>query len=96
MRYSRLLVLFFLSAIPLLAQVPPEGPTSEKAQKSYKEALGEVQKHRTDFALDGFKKADKQDEGRCLACQKKMIQYRLELHEWKTAQSARRAAHLHG
>jgi thiol-disulfide isomerase/thioredoxin len=88
MRYSRLLVLFFLSAVPSLAQVPPEGPTSEKAQKSYKEALEEARKHRTDFALDGFKKADKQDEGRCLACQKKMIQYGLELHEWKTALAA--------
>jgi thiol-disulfide isomerase/thioredoxin len=88
MRYSRLPVLFFLSATPLLAQVPPEGPTSEKAQKSYKQALEEVHKHRTDFALDGFKKADKQDEGRCLACQKKMIQYGLELHEWKIAQTA--------
>jgi len=88
MRYSRLLVLFFLSAAPSLAQVTPEGPASEKAQKSYKQALEEVRKHRRDFALDEFKKADKQDEGRCLACQKKMIQYGLELHEWKTALAA--------
>jgi thiol-disulfide isomerase/thioredoxin len=88
MRYSRLLVLFFLSAVPSLAQVSSEGPASEKAQKSYKQALEEVRKHRRDFALDEFKKADKQDEGRCLACQKKMIQYGLELHEWKTALNA--------
>jgi thiol-disulfide isomerase/thioredoxin len=88
MRYSGLVVLFFLSATPLLAQVPPEGPTSEKAQKSYRKAVDEVHKHRTDLALDGFKKADKQDEGRCFACQKKMIQYGLELHEWKTALAA--------
>lgn len=88
MRYFRLPVLFFLSVAPLLAQVSQEGPTSEKAQKSYKEALEDLRKHRTDFALDAFKKADKQDEGRCLACQKKMIQYGLELHEWKTAQTA--------
>jgi thiol-disulfide isomerase/thioredoxin len=88
MRYSRLLVLCSLSLTPLYAQVPREGPSSEKAQKSYKEALEQVQKHRTNFALDGFKKADKQDEGRCLACQKKMIQYGLELREWKTAQTA--------
>jgi hypothetical protein len=52
----------------MLAQVPPEGPTSEKAQKSYKKAVEEVHKRSTDLALDGFKKADKQDEGRCLAC----------------------------
>jgi hypothetical protein len=67
------------SAAPSLSQLPPEGPTSEKAQKSYKRALEEVPKHRRDLALDGFKKADKQDQGRCLACQQKMIQYGLEL-----------------
>jgi thiol-disulfide isomerase/thioredoxin len=88
MRYSRLLVLFFISAAPSLAQLPPAGPASEKAQKSYKKALEEVRQHRQDLALDEFKKADKQDEGRCLACQKKMIQYGLELHEWKTALAA--------
>jgi thiol-disulfide isomerase/thioredoxin len=88
MPFSRLLLLFILSSTPLLAQDQPEGPKSEKAQKSYKEALEYVHKHRTDFALDSFKKADKQDEGRCIACQKKMIEYGLELHEWKTAQAA--------
>jgi thiol-disulfide isomerase/thioredoxin len=85
---SRLLMLFSLTVTPLLAQVPAEGPTSEKAQKSYKEALEDVHKHRTNFALDNFKKADKQDEGHCLACQRKMIEFGLELHEWKTAQTA--------
>jgi thiol-disulfide isomerase/thioredoxin len=39
-------------------------------------------------ALDSFKKADKQDEGHCLTCQQKMIQYGIELHDWKTAQLA--------
>jgi len=88
MRYSRLLLLFSLCITPLLAQDQPEGPTNEKAQRTYKEALEDVRKHRIDFALDSFKKADKQDAGHCLACQKKMIQYGLELHEWKTAQTA--------
>lgn len=38
--------------------------------------------------MDVFKKADKQDEGRCIACQRKMIEYGLQLQEWKTAQIA--------
>jgi len=42
----------------------------------------------TSAALDGFKKADKQDDGHCLACQKKMIKYGIELGEWKTAETA--------
>jgi len=39
-------------------------------------------------ALDCFKKADKQDDEHCLACQKKMIKYGMELGEWKTAETA--------
>jgi thiol-disulfide isomerase/thioredoxin len=39
-------------------------------------------------AIDSFKKADKQDGGHCLACQKKMIQYGIELRDWKTAEIA--------
>ena len=39
-------------------------------------------------ALDKFKKADKQDGGHCLACQKKMLKYGAELGDWKTAELA--------
>src|SRR5437879_2406328 len=42
----------------------------------------------TDAALDSFKKADKQDGGHCLRCQKKMIKYGMELRDWKTAETA--------
>jgi hypothetical protein len=38
------------------------------------------------FALGSFKKADKQDEGHCVACQKQMIKYGMELGDWKTAE----------
>lgn len=88
MRYTQLLFLFSIFLTVAVAQVSPEGPTSEKAQKSYKEAQEEIHNRRTYIALDDFKKADKQDEGRCLACQKKMIEYGLQLHEWKAAQTA--------
>jgi len=33
-------------------------------------------------------KADKQDGGHCLACQKKMIKYGVDLGDWKTAETA--------
>ena len=88
MRSTRIPLLVLLIATPLLAQDPSENPKSEKAQKSYKVALEDLHQRRSDFALDNFKKADKQDDGHCIACQRKMIQYGLELHEWKTAQLA--------
>jgi len=72
----------------LSAQEQGEGPTNEKAQKTFKEASELERKHDTHWALEGFKKADKQDGGHCLACQKKMIKYGIELQDWKTAEMA--------
>ena len=74
---------------PLRAQEKiEEGPSNEKAQKTYKEALDFVHRRMTDAALESFKKADKQDGGHCAPCQKKMIKYGIELREWKTAETA--------
>jgi peroxiredoxin len=89
MRYARLVLVLACIVAPLPAQESTEeGPANEKAQKTYKEALDYVHRRMTDAALDGFKKADKQDDGHCLACQKKMIKYGVELREWKTAETA--------
>ncbi len=73
---------------PSLAQTASDGPTDEKAKRTYKEAIGYLNQHRPDAALDSFKKADKQDGGHCLDCQKKIIKYALELQEWKAAEAA--------
>ena len=73
---------------PILAEGKPEGPKNEKAQKTYKQALEYLNKGMKDAALDKFKKADQQDGGLCLPCKKKMIQYGIELRDWKTAEAA--------
>jgi thiol-disulfide isomerase/thioredoxin len=70
------------------AQQTTGGPSNEKAQKTYKQALGYLHDRMPGAALDDFKKADKQDDGHCMACQKKMIKYGIELREWKTAETA--------
>jgi thiol-disulfide isomerase/thioredoxin len=69
-------------------QEKDEGPSNEKAQKTYREALQYVHDRQPQYALDSFKKADKQDDGHCVACQKKMIKYGLEFRDWKTAETA--------
>jgi thiol-disulfide isomerase/thioredoxin len=38
-------------------------------------------------ALEAFAKADKQDGGHCLDCQRKMIRYGIELRDWKAAET---------
>ena len=69
-------------------QAPEGGPANEKAQRTFQEALDLERKHQTMWALDSFKKADKQDGGHCIACQKRMVKYGIELREWKTAETA--------
>jgi thiol-disulfide isomerase/thioredoxin len=89
MRYAGMVLVLACIVAPLLAQEKTdEGPTNEKAQKTYREGMDYLHRRMTDAALESFKKADKQDGGHCLACQKKMIQYGLELREWKPAESA--------
>jgi thiol-disulfide isomerase/thioredoxin len=83
-----LMVACTVAPVPSQEQEKDDGPTNEKAQKTYKEALQYVHERRMDAALGSFKKADKQDDGHCLACQQKMMQYGIELGEWKTAEAA--------
>ncbi|MGH9773484.1 MAG: redoxin domain-containing protein [Candidatus Acidiferrales bacterium] len=88
MRFLAILLFSATLSSPLLAQQMPEGPTNEKAKKTYKEAFEYLHQRDTPAALDDFKKADKQDGGLCGACQKNMIKYGVELRDWKTAETA--------
>ncbi len=72
----------------LYGQQPADGPANERAQKTFQEALQLQKKHHVQWALDSFKKADKQDGGHCLACQRNMVAYGIELQDWKTAETA--------
>jgi outer membrane protein assembly factor BamD (BamD/ComL family) len=71
MRYARMVVMLACAITPSFSQQTAEGPTNEKAQKTYKEASEYLQRRMTDAALGSFKKADKQDGGHCLPCQKR-------------------------
>jgi len=88
MRFCLWLAFLAAFVIPTFAQDDAAGPTNEKAQKTYQQALGYLQHRMTAAALDAFKKADKQDGGHCMACQTKMMQYGIELEDWKTAENA--------
>ncbi|HXY51740.1 MAG TPA: redoxin domain-containing protein [Terriglobales bacterium] len=70
-----------------LAQDQAEHPINEQAQKTYKDAESNLRQHMVGAALDGFKKADKQDGGHCTPCQQKMVKYGVELGDWKTAET---------
>jgi thiol-disulfide isomerase/thioredoxin len=86
MRVAAIALMLSWVASPLLAQQPPDGPANPKAQKTYQDGLKYLHQRETASALDNFKKADKQDGGHCLACQKQMVKYGAELGDWKTAE----------
>jgi peroxiredoxin/outer membrane protein assembly factor BamD (BamD/ComL family) len=89
MKYTGFALVVICIVASLVAQdKPDEGPANDKAQKTYKEALEYLHRRMTESALDNFKKADKQDGGHCVACQKKMIKYGVELQDWKVAETA--------
>ncbi|MGH9742916.1 MAG: redoxin domain-containing protein [Candidatus Acidiferrum sp.] len=73
---------------PVPAQESKDGPTNEKAQKTYKIALKELAQRKSDQALEWFKKADKQDGGHCAACQKQIVEYGVQYRDWKAAELA--------
>jgi peroxiredoxin len=89
MGYLAMVLVLTCILTPVMAQVKTgEGPTNEKAQKTYKEGLDYLHRHMTDAAVNAFKKADRQDDGHCVACQKEMIKYGMEVGDWKTAETA--------
>lgn len=88
MRNLFLGVVLAVVASPLCAQDSKEGPTNEKAQKTYMEGMKLLKERKEEWALDAFKKADKQDGGQCLACQKKIIKYAIMFGDWKAAELA--------
>src|SRR5258708_18950214 len=88
MGFSRMALVLACFLTPVLAQEKPDGHTDEKARKTYEKALKSLHERNKLSAFDEFKKADKQDGGHCLACQKEMIKFGIELGEWKAAELA--------
>lgn len=87
MRFLGMLLALALIIPPVVAQ-EEQGPSSDKAKKAYNEALGYLRKRMIDAALSEFKKADKQDGGHCVECQREIIKYGIELRDWKSAEFA--------
>jgi thiol-disulfide isomerase/thioredoxin len=89
MRYAAIILGLACFVAPVLSQEKAEeGPTNEKAQKTYKEGLEYLRQRRIEAALGEFRKADKQDDGHCLPCQRKIIKYGTEVRDWKAAEAA--------
>ena len=73
---------------PAPAQEIKDGPTNEKALETYKNGLKQLAERKSDEAFERFKRANKQDGGHCLACQRQMIKYGVQYRDWKAAEQA--------
>src|SRR5258708_18027221 len=62
------------------------GPSDAKAQKTFQQGLEYLKNHDLNLALWYFRKADQQDHGHCLACQRHMIEIGLGQNNWKAAE----------
>jgi thiol-disulfide isomerase/thioredoxin len=74
---------------------PSSGPSDPKARKTYDEAIKLLQEHHAVFALDGFRKADKQDGGHCIICEFQAWKVAVEIGEFKVAREQAEAILAH-
>jgi thiol-disulfide isomerase/thioredoxin len=74
---------------------PSNGPSDPKARKTYDEAINLLQEHHAVFALDGFRKADKQDGGHCIICEFQAWKVAVEIGEFKVAREQAEAILAH-
>ncbi len=88
-RFFLLACFLGIGALPFTVhgQNVADQPTDAQAQKSFAEGQNLEAKHQYIFALDSFKKADKQD-GHCAACAKKVMTLSAGLGDYKAADAA--------
>lgn len=70
---------------PAKAANPNYGPTDPQAKKTFDDAKKLLKDDRVIFALDGFRKADKQDGGHCVLCELEAWEAAMELGNFKAA-----------
>jgi thiol-disulfide isomerase/thioredoxin len=64
---------------------PPSGPTDSKAKETFEEGKKLEKSRKYVFALDNFRKADKQDGGKCIPCELRAYTSALEIRDFKAA-----------
>jgi len=74
------------------------GPTDAKAKQTFADAQKLFKAHQYIFALEGFRKADKQDGGHCVSCEVQAFKAAEECNDFKAAreQAALLGDHLQG
>jgi thiol-disulfide isomerase/thioredoxin len=72
-------------AIPKSSLGSGAGPSDPKAGKIFAKAMKDFDEHKYPLALDGFRKADSQDGGRCVPCEMQAYKAATQIGDFKTA-----------
>ena len=67
------------------ASPKPGEPTDPKARKTWADALDWQKRGQTAFAIDAFRKANKQDGGHCVDCQDRAYSLAIQINDFKSA-----------
>ena len=81
----RLFTIAVVLSSTTLAGAQQAGPTDPKAQKTFAEAKEYLKHDQAVWALDGFRKADKQDGGHCRVCKEEAVTAALAVENYKAA-----------
>ena len=92
MRFILPILALIALAVPGFAQTDAGLPKDPKAQKTYADGEGWLRRQSFVAALDSFKKADKQDGGHCVACQKEIIELGEKTGDFRSAEAAAQEA----
>lgn len=86
MRFLASGMLLVCFALPLFSQGAPDASMDKKVAQSYQQGLQSLQQRNSGVAVSYFRKADKQDGGRCMPCQEQLIQIGLQTKDWKAVE----------
>ena len=88
-RFAVLLPVVLTALVSAQTKPAPDGPADPKAQKTFVEAKALAkQRGQERFAIDAFKKANKEDGGNCLICDEQVVKLALEINDFKGAIAA--------
>lgn len=73
-------------SVPLFSEGAADASMDKKAAQTYQQGLQSFQQRNWGAAVSYFRKADKQDGGRCMPCQEQLIQVGLQTKDWRAVE----------
>jgi hypothetical protein len=83
-----LLLILCAASFSAFAQTAPTDPTDPKAKATFAEGEALRKSRQYSFAVDAFRKANKQDGGHCQVCMLEAVRSALQMADYKSAEQS--------